>query len=59
LWLGKVVKTFLAGDERMTGSAADLKLSVEAYNNVQMNINFRIVIKSYELLKGASSTDLF
>jgi hypothetical protein len=50
--LGKVTKTIFRGDEQITDATSHLRSSIESYNNALGNINLRIVIKLYELLKG-------
>jgi hypothetical protein len=56
---GKVFKTFIVGDERITNATDYLKMSVDAYCRTLNNLHTRISIKSYEvhledhkLLKG-------
>ena len=48
------MKTFFTGDDRITDSETFLKYSVELYNKALNNMNLRIVIKMYEILKGKS-----
>jgi len=50
--LGKVAKNIFKGDEHITDATSSLKSSIDSYNNALGNINLRIVIKVYELLKG-------
>ena len=40
------------GDEQITEAKSYLKSSIDSYNNALVNINLRIVVKVYELLKG-------
>ena len=49
--LGKVTKRMFK-DEQITDATSRLKSSVDSYNNALSNINLRINIKVYELLKG-------
>jgi hypothetical protein len=49
---GKVIKNIFRGDEKITDATSYLKSSIDSYNNALGNINLRIVIKMYELLKG-------
>lgn len=49
---GKVSKRLFKGDEQIIEATSYLKSSVDSYNNALGNINLRIVIKVYELLKG-------
>ena len=49
---GKVVKPIFRGDAQITDATSYLKSSINSYNNALGNINLRIVIKMYELLKG-------
>jgi hypothetical protein len=49
---GKVAKIFFTGDEPITDAASYLKSSIDSFNNALVNLNLRIVIKVYELLKG-------
>ena len=49
--LGKVTKRIFK-DERITDAVSHLKFSIDSYNNALGNINLRINIKLYELLKG-------
>ena len=48
---GKVTKRMFK-DEKITDATLRLKSSVDSYNNALSNINLRINIKVYELLKG-------
>ena len=50
--LGKVTKTVFRGDARIVDAKLNLKASIDSYNDALGNINLRIVIKAYELLKG-------
>ena len=56
---GKVTKTIFKGDERITDATSLLKSSIDSYNNALGNINLRIVIKVYELLKGTHIENSF
>ena len=47
-----MIKTIVRGDEQITDATSYLKSSIDSYNNALGNINLRIVIKVYELLKG-------
>ena len=49
---GKVVNRIFKGDEQMAEVKSYLKSSINSYNNALVNINLRIVVKVYELLKG-------
>ena len=49
---GKVTKNIFRGDDQITDATSHLKSSIELYNNSLININLRIVIKVYELMKG-------
>jgi hypothetical protein len=49
---GKVTKTIFKGDGQIKDAKSDLKSAIDSYNNALGNINLRIVIKAYELLKG-------
>jgi hypothetical protein len=49
---GKIIKGVLRGDEKLLEAKSFLKASIDSYNNALGNINLRIVIKVYELLKG-------
>ena len=49
---GKVAKCIFKGDEQITETKSYLKSSIDSYNNALVNINLRIVVKVYELLKG-------
>lgn len=51
---GKVTKTIFRG-EQITNITSQLKSAVDSYNNALGNINLRINIKVYELLKGVLS----
>lgn len=46
------MKGAFIGDEQITEVRSYLKASIDSYNNALGNINLRIVIKVYELLKG-------
>lgn len=48
---GKVTKRIFK-DEQITDASSRLKSSIDSYNNALGNINLRINIKVYELLKG-------
>jgi hypothetical protein len=50
--LGKITKNIFRGEEHITDAKSNLKSSIDLYNNALGNINLRIVIKVYELLKG-------
>jgi hypothetical protein len=47
-----MTKNIFRGDEQITDATSKLKSSIESYNNALNNINLRIVVKVYELLKG-------
>ena len=55
----KVTKTIFRGDEQITDAKSHLKFSIDSYNNALGNINLRIVIKVYELLKGIQIENSF
>jgi len=48
---GKVVKRIFK-DEQITNATKQLKSSIDLYNTALGNINLRINIKVYQLLKG-------
>lgn len=54
---GKMIKTIFKGDEEILEATLSLKSSIDSYNNALGNVNLRIVIKVYELLKGIYCTD--
>lgn len=47
-----MLKMFFVGDSRIMDAETYLKYSVEEYNTALYNMNFRVVIKMYEILKG-------
>lgn len=49
---GKVAKTLLVGDQKITDSDKNLRKAVENYSNTLNNIHARISLKVYEVLKG-------
>lgn len=52
---GRIVKTVITGDDKLTEAAAGLRSSVDRYNTALGNIGLRIVVKVYEILRGIAS----
>ncbi len=50
---GKIVKTFLIGDEKISDSEAHLQKAIENYTRALSTIHARVSIKVLEVVKGA------